>query len=532
MSRLLLSTRSRSAGPPELSRPEAVGVSVVGFASAIGVGHLVAALVSPLSSPYRAVADAVVRLAPSWLVEFGKTLTLPGLGIGTADKVGLLLGVGLALLAVAVVTGSMSRASVRPARLALVAMGVLGLVAVVTAPTFGPLDLVAPIVAIGVGRWCLRWLHEEALAARVSPTETRTGGVQRRKALTSGVAIGAGALAAGVLGNLIGSWPEQTGTGTGTLNRLRPTRPAPPIPPGADFVAEGTPSFLTANRDFYRIDTALAVPTQAAADWSVRLHGLVRDELRLTYADLLGRQLVERPITLACVSNEVGGSLISTANFIGVDLRELLLEAGIRPGADQLFSTSLDGWTAGTPLDVLLEPDRRAMLALGMNGEPLPPEHGYPVRMVVPGLYGFVSATKWLTDLEVTTFDARQAYWLERGWSRLAPIKTESRIDKPSGFRPVPAGDVVVAGIAWAQHRGIASVEVRLDDGDWVPARLATEVNSDTWRMWRAVVTATPGRHTVWARATDRTGAVQTEMENPPAPDGATGYPRVDFVVV
>lgn len=532
MNRLLLPTRSGRSDPPALSGAQAAAVSVVSFAAAVGVGHLIAALVSPMSSPYRAVADAVVRLAPSWLVEFGKTLTFSGLGVGKADKVGLLVGVGLVLLLVAVIAGRASRTTARPARITLNVVGVIGLVAVATAPTFGPLDLLAPFVALGVGSACLRWLHERALALVWADSAPASSGSGRRTVLVSGLAIGAGAVASGVLGNLIGSWPELGGAGAGVLDRLRPTRPAPPIPPGADFVADGTPTFLTANRDFYRIDTALSVPSQSAQDWTVRIHGLVRDELSLTYADLLKRPLIERPITLACVSNEVGGSLISTANFIGVDLRELLLEAGIRTGADQLFSTSRDGWTAGTPLDVLLEPGRGAMLALGMNGEPLPPEHGYPVRMVVPGLYGYVSATKWLADLEVTTFDARQAYWLERGWSRLAPIKTASRIDKPSGFSPVRGGDVVVAGIAWAQHRGISSVEVRLDDGEWMPAQLATEVNSDTWRMWRAVVRAAPGRHTVWARATDSTGVVQTAEEAPPVPDGASGYPAVEFIAL
>jgi DMSO/TMAO reductase YedYZ molybdopterin-dependent catalytic subunit len=221
--------------------------------------------------------------------------------------------------------------------------------------------------------------------------------------------------------------------------------------------------------------------------------------------------------------------LISTANFVGVDLRDLLLEAGVAPGAEQLFSTSKDGWTAGTPLDVVLEPGRGSMLALGMNGQPLPLEHGYPVRMVVPGLYGYVSATKWLADLELTTFGARQPYWLERGWARLAPVKTESRIDKPRSFERVAAGRVTVAGIAWAQHRGITAVEVSVDGGPWSPAQLAAPVNRDTWRMWRAFVSAPAGEHIVTARATDATGATQTADVVGPAPDGATGYPMVRF---
>jgi hypothetical protein len=232
---------------------------------------------------------------------------------------------------------------------------------------------------------------------------------------------------------------------------------------------------------------------------------------------------------MTCVSNPVGGDLISTANFIGVELRDILLEAGIQPGAEQLFSTSIDGWTAGTPVDVVLEPDRGALLAIGMNGEPLPPEHGFPVRMVVPGLYGFVSATKWITDMEVTTFGAAQAYWLQRGWSQRAPIKTQTRIDFPRGFGSVPAGRVTVAGIAWAQHTGVDRVEVRMDGGPWQQAELSTEVSADTWRMWTAEFQLAPGSHTVQTRATDRRGVVQTETRADPVPDGATGWPAVIF---
>jgi DMSO/TMAO reductase YedYZ molybdopterin-dependent catalytic subunit len=313
------------------------------------------------------------------------------------------------------------------------------------------------------------------------------------------------------------------------LARIPLAERAPAIPADAAFPQFGTPTFLTSNQDFYRIDVALRIPTQAAADWTLRIHGMVDREITLTYADLLARPLVERTITMTCVSNPVGGDLISTANFIGVDLRDILLEAGIQPGAEQLFSTSIDGWTAGTPVDVVLEPDRGSLLAIGMNGEPLPPEHGFPVRMVVPGLYGFVSATKWITDMEVTTFGAAQAYWLQRGWSQRAPIKTQTRIDFPRGFGSVPAGRVTVAGIAWAQHTGIDRVEVRMDGGPWQQAVLSTEVSADTWRMWTADFALAPGSHTVQTRATDRRGVVQTETRADPIPDGASGWPAVIF---
>jgi DMSO/TMAO reductase YedYZ molybdopterin-dependent catalytic subunit len=248
----------------------------------------------------------------------------------------------------------------------------------------------------------------------------------------------------------------------------------------------------------------------------------------LRFEDIRRMRLVERTITMTCVSNEVGGPYVSTSNFVGVPLRDVLAEAGVRPGAEQLFSTSVDGWTCGTPVADVLD---RGMLAIGMNGEPLPAEHGFPARMVVPGLYGFVSATKWVVDMEFTKFADRQAYWLKRDWGQKAPIKTQSRIDSPSGFATLGPGRITVAGVAWAQPRGIAKVEVRADNGEWVAAQLATEVNTSTWRMWRAELDLAPGLHTVECRATDKTGYVQTDQRAAPIPDGATGWHSTTFTV-
>jgi DMSO/TMAO reductase YedYZ molybdopterin-dependent catalytic subunit len=517
--------------------------SVLAVGAALGVGHLVAGLVSPPSSPYQAVADAVVRLAPPGLVEVGKSLSVPGLPAGRADKVALLVGVGVVVLVVAVLAGLASRRDPRPGRWALVALGLVGLAAVVSSPVFTPLGLVAPLAALGTALWVFGRLRDAAAASAVrsgravSP-ETAPGQVaappgttevSRRRLLVSSAAVGVGAAGAGLGGYLLGAGTNVATSDTDLAARLRPARPAPPLPAGADFAAQGTPTFLTANRDFYRIDTALRLPAKPARDWSMRVHGMVDRELTVTYRDLLDRPLLERPVTLTCVSNEVGGDLISTANFIGVSLRDLLLEAGVHPEASQLLSTSLDGFTAGTPTDVVLEPDRGAMLALGMNGEPLPLEHGYPVRMVVPGLYGFVSATKWLADLELTTFEARTPYWAERGWARFAPIKTQSRIDRPRSGDVVGAGSLTAAGITWAQHRGVAGVEVRLDDGPWRPAELSTEVSRDTWRMWRLELPVSPGEHRLTCRATDTGGQTQTPVQAPPVPDGASGWPTITF---
>jgi DMSO/TMAO reductase YedYZ molybdopterin-dependent catalytic subunit len=242
--------------------------------------------------------------------------------------------------------------------------------------------------------------------------------------------------------------------------------------------------------------------------------------------------LLEKTITLVCVSNEVGGPYISTSNFIGVDLADLLRDAGVQSGADQLATRSVDGWTCGTPVASIMAPGSNAMLAIGMNGEPLPLERGFPVRMVVPGLYGYVSATKWLVDMELTTFDAFDPYWAQRGWAKKAPVKVMSRIDRPKSFERAPAGRFVAAGIAWAQHLGIDKVEVRVDGGPWQQASLSNEVNVDTWRMWRIELDVAPGNHTVECRATDRNGLTQTNDRAAPIPDGATGWHSMVFTAV
>jgi DMSO/TMAO reductase YedYZ molybdopterin-dependent catalytic subunit len=502
---------------------------VLAVGAALGVGHLVAALISPASSPYLAVGDTVIRFSPQALTEFAKTT------FGTADKPILLGGMAVFIAIVAAVAGAASRHRPTPGVAVVTVLGLLGFLAVVFSPAFAPLDLVAPAVSLAAGVAVFRSLH--ALALRTFDPPTRAGGgvapVSRRTVLIgSSAAVGFGALAAGGAGQLLGGRVGDSRQAvTNQLARMRLAERAPAVPASAAFPEAGTPSFITPNPDFYRVDVALRVPTQSAAEWTMRVHGMVDNELTLTFDDLLARPLVERTITLTCVSNEVGGPYISTANFVGVDLRGILLEAGVRPGADQVLSTSIDRWTAGTPTDVLLEPDRGALLAIGMNGEALPPEHGFPVRMVVPGLYGFVSATKWLADLEVTTFDAQQAYWLQRGWGQKAPIKTQSRIDSPRPFGSKAPGRVTVAGIAWAQPTGISKVEVRMDGGAWQEAELATEVNYDTWRMWRTEFDLGPGSHTVQSRATDRNGVTQTEMRAAPIPDGASGWPATIFTV-
>jgi DMSO/TMAO reductase YedYZ molybdopterin-dependent catalytic subunit len=515
---------NRAAPARPVSRPAAALLGVVAVAAAVGTGHLTAALVAPAASPPLAVGAAAVRLAPLPLVEFATST------FGTADKTVLLAGVTTVLVAAAALAGLAARRRPGPAVAVVVLLGVLAGAAARTAPAFAPLDLLPSVVATVTGVGALRWLHRR-MAGGVAPGPGSAGApVRRRTVLGSAGAlgvVGAAAVVSGSAGQLLTQGVGDSRTDVSRRLATVPVAPARPVPPGADLAAFGAAPLVTPNADFYRIDTALRVPALAVADWSLRVHGMVDRELTLSFDDLLARPLAAQTVTLTCVSNEVGGNLVSTATFIGASLRDLLLDAGVAPGADQLLSTSADGWTAGTPTAVVLEPDRGALLAVGMNGEALPREHGFPVRMVVPGLYGYVSGTKWLVDLELTTFADQQAYWVQRGWAPRAPIKTQSRIDVPRASADLHAGPVALAGMAWAQHVGVDRVEVRVDDGPWTAAQLGAEVNRDTWRAWQAELDLPAGRHVLQCRATDRSGAVQTGQRADPVPDGATGWHSV-----
>jgi DMSO/TMAO reductase YedYZ molybdopterin-dependent catalytic subunit len=525
---------STTAAPPETSSTDhdrsgsiprglAALIGLLAVAAALGVGHLVA-LLAPGSSPFFAVGDTVIRFSPQWLTEFAKTT------FGTADKPILLGSMAVVIAIVAAIAGVLSRRSVRPGLTLVVVLGVVGLVVVIFAPTFGPLSVLAPIASIVAGVASFVWLHR--LASRSAAARAGGPGVSRRNVLIGTAAVGAGAVVAGGGGVLLApSIDDARARVTARLAAAPLAETAPAVPAGAAFVEAGTPPFITSNADFYRVDTALSLPLQSEQTWSLRIGGMVDRPIALDFDDIMSRPLVERTITMTCVSNVVGGPYISTADFVGVELRDVLMEAGIQPGADQVLSTSLDGWTAGSPTDVIMEEGRGALIAVGMNGEALPAEHGFPVRLIVPGLYGFLSATKWVTDIELTTFGADQGYWLQRGWGQFAPIKTQSRIDFPKGLSQQPAGRLTVAGIAWSQPTGISRVEVRMDGGAWQDAELAEEVNTRTWRMWRADFDLAPGSHTVQTRATDRNGVTQTEMRADPIPDGASGWPATIFTV-
>ena len=492
-------------------------------AVSLGVAHLVAGLVGDESSPVVAVGSATIDLAPRWLKDVAIDV------FGTADKVALLVGIGVVVAAIAVVLGI---ASVRRPQVGLASLGVfgaIGAVAALTRPTASAVDALPATVGAAAGALALVLVRRRLLAvgddgaaASGDTRATNADGVSRRRFLVgTSVAFGVAA-AAGVVGQFLSRRSRAD------ASRARVAVPAgvdtaPPVPAGSDLEVDGLSPFFTPNDDFYRIDTALLVPTLIAEEWRVRVHGMVEREITLDFDELMARPLIERDITLCCVSNEIGGDLIGNARWIGAPLVDLLAEAGVDPAATQLVSTSADGFTAGTPVSAVTD-GRDAMLAIAMNGEPLPIEHGFPVRMVVPGLYGYVSATKWVVDLELTTFEAFDPYWIRRGWAEQAPVKTQSRIDTPRNGASVGAGDVVVAGVAWAQHVGISKAEIRVDDGPWTPAELSAEDTIDTWRQWKLVVPLEAGGHRVEVRATDAEGAVQTAERAEPFPDGATGY--------
>jgi DMSO/TMAO reductase YedYZ molybdopterin-dependent catalytic subunit len=499
----------------------ALAGAVAGVAG-VAVAHAGTNLFNVRSTPVQSVAEVVIAVTPGPVVEY-----LIGL-VGRNDKPMLIAGVTLTVVGLAAVAGLLTARSRLTANLVLVGMGVIALAAAMSRPGFTT-TAVLPL-GLGVATW-LVVLAFLADAVPDRPAEEATDGpdepgarASRRFLLTvTGVAV----LSAGVAlsGRLFGRSRRAVETSRRLL-RLPVTRGA--VPADAEVGLPGATPWRVPNDEFYRIDTALVLPAIDPNEWELRVHGMVDRELRLTYDDLLARELTEAWVTLCCVSNEVGGDLIGNAWWSGVRIADLLEEAGVSPDADAVKQTSADGWTCGTPLEALTD-DRNSMLAVAMNGRPLPLDHGFPVRMVVPGLYGFVSATKWIVDVEVTRYDRFTAYWTERGWSARGPVKTQSRVEVPRDGAEVAAGPVRMGGQAWAQHTGIEAVEVRLDGNAWTQAELGGVPGNDTWVQWVTTLDVAPGEHTLTVRATDKSGYTQTAAVADVVPDGATGWHRVDF---
>ncbi|HEY9497401.1 MAG TPA: molybdopterin-dependent oxidoreductase [Terrimesophilobacter sp.] len=503
-------TATAALGP---ARRRAAFAGLASAAAGIGAAELVAVAIAPRSSPLFAAGALVVDLAPPWLKEGVIRI------VGTADKAVIIGSVALLVAVLAALAGLLERSRPPWGRVLLGAVGALGLVAATTRADASMLSAVPSLVAIGVGVACLAVLTRQSAAAGA---EKNPGGVARRTFLvTSGLAAGLGILAA-VAGRVTASGIQAVEAARRRFTLPAAAVAAPAVPPGAVLDVPGITPLITANEAFYRIDTALLVPSIDPADWSLTVTGMVEREVTISFKELLALPLEESYTTLACVSNYVGGDLIGNALWLGYPIRHLLARARPRAGADMVLSRSVDGFTAGTPLAALTD-DRNAILAVAMNGSPLPAEHGFPVRMVVPGLFGYVSATKWVTELKVSTFARESAYWTQRGWSERGPVKLSSRIDTPRDGRGVQAGRVVVAGVAWAQYIGVSRVEVRIDDGDWVDAELADAISADTWRQWSLPWEAAAGRHTLTVRATDARGRLQISDYADVVPDGATG---------
>ncbi|MDN4645479.1 molybdopterin-dependent oxidoreductase [Arthrobacter sp. PsM3] len=519
---------------------------IVAVGTGVALGELAAGLVSPSLSPVTAVGGAVIDAVPPGVKEWAIAL------FGTADKVALLGGMGLLIAALAALSGIVELRR-RFAGVAIIAVfGAVGLVAVLGRAELTANAVPVPLLAAAVGMVLLRWLvgrlgewrtdaglpsaetpSAATTDAGLPPAETQPAGPgptaqppSRRRFFQSLGGTAAVAVVAGLLATTFRGAAAAVSELRSKLALPAPESPAPPIPAGAEVRLDGVGPLVTPNKDFYRIDTALRVPVVDPAQWTLKVTGLVENEVSLDFAALLAKPLIERHVTIACVSNEVGGDLIGNARWLGWPVRELLALAGPKDGADMVLSRSADGWTAGTPLEVLTD-NRDALLAIGMNGEPLPLEHGFPVRLIVPGLYGYVSATKWVTELKVTRFADDVGYWTPRGWSERGPVKTSSRIDVPRDGRSVSAGTVAFGGVAWAQHTGIGRVELRINRGAWQPAELAPGISKDTWYQWKLAVPLSSGQYEVQVRATDLDGVAQVEDRAPVAPSGATGFHTV-----
>ncbi|MFP3464801.1 molybdopterin-dependent oxidoreductase [Leifsonia sp. SIMBA_070] len=503
-------------------RPAGAGVASV--LAGVGAAELVSAFVVQNGSPILTVGSLVIDLAPPWLKEAVISV------FGTGDKAFLIVSLAVVVVLGAGLAGWLE--SIRPpvGRILIGIGGAVGVLAALTRSGNGIVDAVpsalAAVIAILVLGALIRMLRDTE-PTRVAPS----GRVSRRRFVGTTAATAAGGALALVIGQAVANGFRTASAARAAIRLPQPAQTAAPIPAGASFDIPGLSPIVTPNADFYRIDTALQIPGIDPHDWRLRITGMVEQEVELTFAELLKLPLEESTTTLTCVSNEIGGDLIGNATWLGYPIRHLLARARPSADADMVLSTSQDGWTASTPLTALTD-ERNAILAVGMNGTPLPLEHGYPVRMVVPGLYGYVSATKWVVSLEVTRFDKHTSYWTDRGWSERGPVKLSSRIDVPAAGRQVKAGTVAVAGVAWSQHVGVSAVHVSVDDGPWQEATLADAISPDTWRQWRYAWDAAPGAHTLRVRATDAKGLVQTSTVRDVVPDGATGLHTVQVTVV
>jgi DMSO/TMAO reductase YedYZ molybdopterin-dependent catalytic subunit len=514
-------TAGRPSPPHRVATWAGPAAGVAGTAAAIGAGELLAGILPGAPSPVLAVGRAVVDLQPPGAKDLVVAL------FGTNDKLALEIVVVAVALAIGALVGRLAVGRPSSGTLVIGAFAAVGFLAALRDPEAQPaLAAVAAGTEWLAGTWALTRLLPSG-GAPVGRTGEPAGiAWDRRGFLLRAGAVGIGSVAATAVGRALLSG---TRTPTVTAGLPTPSRTAS-LPAGADLGLDGVTPVVVPNDRFYRIDTALVVPSVERDAWRLRIHGLVDRETTLAWGDLVQLPIVEQYVTIACVSNEIGGDLVGNTKWTGVPLRTILDIAGVRPEATQLVGRSIDGWTAGAPVAWVMDPAREPLLAIGMDDSPLPREHGYPARLIIPGLYGYVSATKWVTELELTTWEAFDAYWVPLGWAQQAPILTQSRIDRPRHGERVPAGRAIIGGVAWAPDRGVRRVEVAID-GAWADAVLSTPISDAAWVQWRFDWDATPGSHRLEVRATDGAGIVQTADRSAPAPDGARGHHAIAVVV-
>jgi DMSO/TMAO reductase YedYZ molybdopterin-dependent catalytic subunit len=505
------------------SRPSwALGVAgATAGGLALGISELAAGVMSSVPSLVSGVATFVIDNVPPPVKDLAIDL------FGTADKAALAVGIVLITLGLGYLAGRLSARSSAVIPVVFVVFGILGALAAARTPQAQPPSaLLNGAIAATVGILAFGFM-----ASAVTTAVRHDVDLDRRVFLGRVGAVAALAVVGAGAGRALFERTRRLIAGRDEVVLPFAGEVAPPVPAAAVLDVPGIAPLITPNADFYRIDTApLSPPTVDLSSWSLSVTGMVDRPITLDFTDLSDLPMIERVITIACVSNQVGGELIGTAKWLGTPLSDLLRRAGVQPGATQVVGRSVDGFTVGFPTDAVFD-GRDALVAIGMNDEPLPFEHGFPARLIVAGLYGYVSATKWLSEIELTTWDAFDAYWVPRGWSKEGPIKTQSRIDTPRARNRLTAGAVGIGGVAWAQTRGIERVEVRVDGGDWMEAELGESIGDDVWRQWSVVWDATPGTHQVQVRATDGDGETQTEEIAPVAPDGATGYHTVTYLV-
>jgi DMSO/TMAO reductase YedYZ molybdopterin-dependent catalytic subunit len=497
-------------------------VGVVAGGAGLAVGELVSVVSGEASSPAVAVGQWAIGITPTWLEQFAIR------NFGNHDKRALLIGVYLVLALASAATGILARYKLTLAGYLAAGFGLLGMIAAATRPSASTSALFPSLFAALAAVLVLRWL---TVLARDDDAEHDPS--QRRRLLLAITGTGLGALVGGLGAK---AWIDSRYNASGARAKVLLPKPDTPLPPPPATVHPDTPGlgpFFTPNTGFYRVDTALTVPQVDPDTWKLTIHGMVNHPVEITFEQLLSYAFEEHDLTLTCVSNPVGGPYCGNARWLGTPLAPLLRRAGITTGADMILATSTDGMTIGSPVEAVLD-GRAAMLAIAMNGQALPIEHGFPARMLIPGLYGYVSATKWVTDLNLTTFASSTAYWTRNGWSPQGPVKTASRIEVPANGAGFQAGNatITIAGTAWATHRGIAAVEIQIDDQPWQQATLATSDTPDTWRQWTHPWTnPTTGTHTLKTRATDATGTLQTPTIQDVVPNGATGYHTITINV-